>query len=275
MLKQVPQILRPILVGVFVVGMLSVTTFTERPHASDIRPPGEGTSLERQAVTVGPVRKVATATKSSSAKPANRTGNGSAEKRDLPISKEREEVAVDFAREHHPELAALLEGLRKTDTRNFQAGLRELTRDAERLGKMLERKDDRYRISLELWKLDSRIRLEVARMSMSPGEDFELRLRPLMEQRQAVRLQLTLLEHQRTAERLAKYEEQLKTLQSGSDELIDSEIERLRKLAVSKTRVKPRPQKPHDTTSTTAKAKRESSVTKASRPKNLPTSSSN
>ena len=103
---------------------------------------------------------------------------------------------------------------------------------------MSERKDDRYPVSLELWKLDSRIRLEIARLSMSPDQNFEPRLRPLMEKRQAARVQLVKMELQRTTERLAKFDEELKTLQSGSDGLVGSEIERLKKMMAARVRLK-------------------------------------
>lgn len=177
-----------------------------------------------------------------------------------------------FARKHHSELAELLEGLRKSNGRHFQAGLRVLTRDAERLEKMVDRKDERYPVSLNLWKLDSRIRLEIARLSMSPGEDFEPRLRPLMEERQLARVRLLQMERRRSAERLAKYDEQLKTLQTGSDDLVSSEIERLKKTVALRAKAKSS-RTPTSKETASATAKRKPSNAKTSRAKNLPTTS--
>ena len=138
---------------------------------------------------------------------------------------------------------------------------------------MLEREDERYPVSLELWKLDSRIRLEIARMSMSPDEDFEPRLRPLMEDRQTARIRLIQIERLRTAERLAKYDEQLKTLQSPSSDLVGSEIERLKKVVTAQARTKvARPQTPKESTSATAK--RKPSNEKSSRSADLSATSS-
>tara|TARA_R110002072_G_scaffold302100_1_gene483888 strand:+ start:43134 stop:43937 length:804 start_codon:yes stop_codon:yes gene_type:complete len=264
--KRSQKALHFLIAGAAIAGFLSVTTFAEPPRTGTTR-------SAKKAVD----RKAASST--STQKPENRFRSGApqngsgTEKREAPISKDQEDAAVRFARGHHPELAELLEGLRETDPRNFQAGLRVLTRDVERLEKMLEREDERYPVSLELWKLDSRIRLEIARMSMSPDEDFEPRLRPLMEDRQTARIRLIQIERLRTAERLAKYDEQLKTLQSPSSDLVGSEIERLKKVVTAQARTKvARPQTPKESTSATAK--RKPSNEKSSRSADLSATSS-
>jgi len=252
--------LHSLLAGMVVVGFLAGTTLAEPPRTSTKNPLYKDSG--REAAT----------SKAYSSSKALAGSRNSAEKRLDPISKERAEAALRFARKYHPELAKLLEGLRKSNDRHFQAGLRSLSRDSERLAKMDERKDGRYPVSLELWKLDSRIRLEIARLSMSPGEDVEPRLRPLMETRQAVRIKLVKIELQRTAERLAKYDEELKTLQSGSDGLVGSEIERLKKMMAARVRVKnSRPQTSKETAAATPK--RKSAKSKASRSANSPTTS--
>ncbi len=263
-MKRSQRMLHALLTCTIVVGFLSLTSFAEPPRTSDKRPSKKTTGSKAAASEPAAKSQV-------DAKANNRNGSG-VEKRDAPISEERAEVAVQFARDHHPELAELLNGLRESDSRHFQAGLRVLTRDAERLEKMLERKDERYPVSLDLWKLDSRIRLEIARLSMSPDDDFEPRLRPLMEKRQAARVRLVRMERDRTAERLTKYDEELKTLQSRSDVLVGSEIERLQRMMTARARAKnSRPTPSVDTASTTAK--RKSSKPETSRSTDLPTTS--
>ena len=263
-MKQPYRMLHSLLAGIVVVGFLAVTTLAEPPRTSAKRPAKKNASRATTSPT--------SASKSpASSKASTRTGN-SVEKRPEPISKERAEAAVRFARRHHSELAKLLEGLRKSNDRHFQTGLRALARDAERLAKMSERKDDRYPVSLELWKLDSRIRLEIARLSMSPDQNFEPRLRPLMEKRQAARVQLVKMELQRTTERLAKFDEELKTLQSGSDGLVGSEIERLKKMMAARVRLKSSREATSNETAAAPK-KRKLSKSKVSRPANSPTTS--
>lgn len=263
-MKQPHRMLQSLLAGMVVVGSLAVPTLAEPPRTSAKKPVKKASG--REAADSPSASRA-----SSSSKASARSGN-SGEKRLEPISKDRAEAAVRFARKHHPELAKLLEGLRKSNDRHYQAGLRALTRDAERLAKMGERQDERYPVSLELWKLESRIRLEIARLSMSPDEDFEPRLRPLMEKRQTARVQLVKMERQRTAERLAKYDDELKTLQSRSDGLVGSEIERLKKMMAARARAKnSRPQTSKDTAATPPK--RKPSKPKTSGPANLPTTS--
>lgn len=256
--------------GVFVVGCFAVTTVADSVVAPEKRPAKKKSENEAE-----PAQKRNSKSETTSVRSSRKSGNSS--QRDITIDKERAEAAVRFARKHHPELAELLEGLRKSDERNFQTGLRVLARDSERLKNMGERKDERYPVSLELWKLDSRIRLEIARLSMSPDEDFEPRLRPLMEKRRDARVKLLKLERRRTAERLAKYDEQLKTLESKSDSLVGSEIDRLKKMMAARSRTKgSRPQTSKNTTARgPATAKRKSSKSKTSRPANLPTTSAN
>ncbi|MDA0919126.1 MAG: hypothetical protein O2945_08650 [Planctomycetota bacterium] len=262
-MKRIQKALYFLFAGAAIAGFLSVTTFAEPPRTVARKPAKKVT--DRESVPSAANQKTENRSRSEDAQSGAAQSGSSAEKREAPISKDREDAAVRFARGHHPELAELLEGLRETDPQNFQAGLRALTRDAERLGKMLERKDERYPVSLELWKLDSRIRLEIARMSMSPGEDFEPRLRPLMENRQAARVRLIQMERLRTVERLAKYDEQLKTLQSQSTDLVGSEIERLKKVVAAQTRTKvTRPQTPKEPTAATVRRKPSSSKTSRS-----------
>ncbi|MFT5325950.1 MAG: hypothetical protein ACI8P0_003824 [Planctomycetaceae bacterium] len=251
--------------GAVVVGFLSMTTFAAPPRAA-------GKKATKKAAAHDAAASASEAKPPTEARSSSPRGGNGLDKRDVSISKERAEAAMRFARKHHSELAELLEGLRKSNGRHFQAGLRVLTRDAERLEKMVDRKDERYPVSLNLWKLDSRIRLEIARLSMSPGEDFEPRLRPLMEERQLARVRLLQMERRRSAERLAKYDEQLKTLQTGSDDLVSSEIERLKKTVALRAKAKSS-RTPTSKETASATAKRKPSNAKTSRAKNLPTTS--
>ena len=185
-----------------------------------------------------------------------------APQRKAAIDKHQADAALRFARKHHPELAELLEGLRKSDTRNFQAGLVSLVRDIERLDKLAERDKERYGVSLDIWKLDSRIRLETARHSMSPDEDFEPRLRPLVEQRRAARIRLLKLYRQRTIERLARFDEQLEAMNSRPEEQIASELAQLRRLAANRPRVKTGRSQPSKQSSTTKPATAQSKTSR-------------
>lgn len=152
-----------------------------------------------------------------------------------------EAESLTFAREHHPELAQLLDTLRGMDRRHFDDALRDLSRDVERLMRMRDREPDRYPLSLELWKLESRIRLEVARYSTTGNDDFQTRLKPLIDQRREARVKLLQLDRTKAVERLNRIDEQLATLQSESDKQTAHEINLLRKSVSSKTRPRTSP----------------------------------
>ncbi len=155
-----------------------------------------------------------------------------------PLSEAAEKTALEFARAQHPELASLLDALRRSNQPAYQAALRDVSRDAERLSKLAERDADRHQLSLRIWNLDSRIRLEIARLSMSSDAEVESRLRPMLEERQAARLAQLEFDYQRQKERLDKLSEQLTATRRSSYDRVAAEIDRLQRLiaARSKTR---------------------------------------
>ena len=155
-----------------------------------------------------------------------------------PISESAAKAALQFARAQHPELADLLDALRRSNQPAYQAALRDVSRDAERLNRLAERDADRHQLSLRIWNLDSRLRLAVARLSMSSDAEVESRLRPMIEDRHAARLALLEFDYQRQKERLDKLGEQLSAARRSSEDRIAAEIDRLQRLvsARSKTR---------------------------------------
>ncbi|MHC4876497.1 MAG: hypothetical protein ACYTGL_08355 [Planctomycetota bacterium] len=152
------------------------------------------------------------------------------------VSKEAEKAALVFVRKQHSELADLLNSLRESNESAYQSALRDLSRDVDRLQKLADRDADRYRLSLNVWNLDSRIRLEIARLSMSSDAEVDSRLRPLMKERQTARTALLELEHKRLTDRLKKLGEQLDETRNQADARIDSEIERIQRLVSARTK---------------------------------------
>lgn len=155
-----------------------------------------------------------------------------------PVSEAAEKTALGFARAQHPELATLLDALRRSNQPAYQAALRDVSRDAERLNKLAERDADRHQLSLRIWNLDSRIRLEIARLSMSSDAEVESRLRPMIEERQAARLALLDFDYQRQKERLDKLSEQLTATRQSSADRVAAEIDRLQRLIASRSKTR-------------------------------------
>lgn len=153
---------------------------------------------------------------------ANRPGGGP-----ISITPARETAAITFARLHHPELADLLERLKKRNNRQYELAIRDLFLASERLARFRERAPEAYDIHLELWKVDSRLRLLAARMSMSEDKNVEAELKALLEQRVDLRLRQLRLERERVAERLQKYDEQIRELEQDPAGAAERDLARL------------------------------------------------
>jgi hypothetical protein len=121
-----------------------------------------------------------------------------------PQAASREKVARRFAAEHHPELARLLGELAKQDRKQYDAAITDIHRAIDRMEKYREKQPERYETTLEDWKLSSRIRLAVARMSLTKDPELEAQLRELVEARQQLRLKPLRTEAERIESRLEK-----------------------------------------------------------------------
>jgi hypothetical protein len=125
---------------------------------------------------------------------------------------EREAAALTFVRAHHPELAELLDRLKSRRPQEYQKAVRELFRASERLAQSQELQPQRYEMELNEWKLQSRIQLLVARMSMGRTPELEAELRHLLAEQLAVHRELVKFTHERTAARAAALQKELDEL---------------------------------------------------------------
>jgi hypothetical protein len=147
----------------------------------------------------------------------------------VPVTPQREKLALGFARKYHRELADLLSGLKSADRTHYENAVREVARDADRIEKLGQRDRERSLASLRIWKYDSRIRLEAARFSMNQSEETEKKLRRLMAARQKARIAFLKLDRDRAKTRHQRLDEQIDTLATNQEERITAEIDRLRK----------------------------------------------
>ncbi len=83
--------------------------------------------------------------------------------------KPSEEDVLKFAREHHPELAGLLEQLKASRPKEFSRAMKELSSQVTRLNRTRDRMPARFDYELSIWKLESQTKLLAARWVMSPG----------------------------------------------------------------------------------------------------------
>lgn len=154
-----------------------------------------------------------------------------------PLSKEAVAATLEFAKTHHPELATLLEQLRTSAPKDFDAAVSDLNRIRERLERSRERAPERYELELAEWKLNSQIQLLAARLAMGGDATLEDELRTLLAERLQVRVKLLQDERSRLQKRLEQLEQQIADQQEQSSGLIEREFAKLRntRVAPSKT----------------------------------------
>lgn len=146
-------------------------------------------------------------------------------------------AALAFAREHHPELADLLEQLRKNAPKEFAAAVSDLDKSRQRIERN-KSSSERYRLELEEWKVNSRIRLLVARFAMGQDATIEAELRSAIEQRTQLRLALLEEERARLQQRIEKIDEQIAQQKERSTEQVNKELTALLKSAVTRSTAK-------------------------------------
>lgn len=150
---------------------------------------------------------------------------------------QREAAALSFVQQHHPELAALLAKLKRTNATEYEQAIGELFRTSERLAQTQERDAQRYELELELWKVESRIRLLAARLTMGgDSETLRKRLRTLLEEQFDLRLARQRLDRDRAAERLQRHEEAISRMEQNREKQLEMALRRLLQAASSTER---------------------------------------
>lgn len=178
--------------------------------------------------------------------PSTKSGAATGDREvEQPLSaEEREAAALQFAAEHHAELASLLEQLKSSNPKGYRTALQELSTQSERLTRLKTRMPERYDGELAFWKLNSRIRLLAARSVMSDNDASRAELRALLLERNDLRLSLAREDRQRQAARLEKLDVTIRQMEENREQSADTELERLLNTARNRVKtVRPRPSK--------------------------------
>ena len=190
--------------------MLAPLTFAEQPSLS------ETVSVAKEKTQVKKTLRA-----SDSVKKDRKVSN--------PINAERENLVIAFAKSHHPELAKLIQRLKKHKPREYKRAIRELDTTLTKLDRSKKRNSERYRLTLERWEVDSRIRLLAARVSVMGSSEDKSELKSLIKQR--VALQLELLRHeQKMAEgRIEKLKKSISDLEQNQESIVDAELKKVQR----------------------------------------------
>ncbi len=121
----------------------------------------------------------------------------------------------------------MLDQLKLNDVAEYQRAIRELFHSSEKLAQVQERNPKRYPMELEAWKLNSRIRLLVARLTMSPDPKVEDELRQALVQQIGQRKASLTEERERLESRIVELKEQLDKLDQQQTKSVEQRMARL------------------------------------------------
>ena len=222
---------RWLVAGLLAAGLISlvvpalVWAKANEPAASSAAASAAAATDSPAAATASPAAAEGPETKAvktgSPAKPAKSL------KRISGFTEEREAAAMTFVRMNHPELATLLDQLKLNDIAEYQRAIRELFHSSEKLADLQERNSKRYPMELEAWKLNSRIRLLVARLTMSPDPKIEDELRQALLQQIGLRKAALNDERERLETRVTELKEQLQKLDKQQTMSVEQRMARL------------------------------------------------
>lgn len=142
--------------------------------------------------------------------------------------KRREEVALAFAKKHHPELEKILRQLRGMDQKEYAKAIRELYRVSERLSLLESRAPHFYQVQLDLWKANSSATLLAARLQLNPGnEDLRQEFRAALERKFETQVRVNAEELARARERVQRLEQNLERLERDGPQMIERQMRQL------------------------------------------------
>ncbi len=143
-----------------------------------------------------------------------------------PFMPEREAAAMAFVRRHHPELAQLLDKLKKTDVREYHRAVGALFAASQRLANVQQRSSELYERELQEWKLKSHIQLLVAQIRMTPDDEaLRQSLRKSLTEQLELRKARLIEERGRLAERLEKMDQQISEMKHDPATLPDKQMD--------------------------------------------------
>jgi hypothetical protein len=140
---------------------------------------------------------------------------------------QREAVALALVREHHGELIELLDHLKSQKHKAYLQAIQELWRASERLATVRQRDPERYDLELRAWKIDSRIRLLAAKLSMEQDPELEPQLKEALSERADVRLQLKSFVRDRVKSHLETMNTEIDKLTSEREQQLQQAFDKL------------------------------------------------
>ena len=162
------------------------------------------------------------------------TGKDSAVKDSMGKDKSRmpsdhEAAALGFVLLNHPDLVEVLNRLKASNHAEYEKAIKQIHQTSERLGKLSKDDPDRHDAELRLWKVDSRLQLLAARISVNSTSAANEELKLAVREEFDAKADLLALERKRQAVQLKKVDAELTRLNQGRDKEIDARLNEIKK----------------------------------------------
>lgn len=172
-------------------------------------------------------------------------------KKPLPMSEERLKELTEFVKEHHAELLAPMDWLKKKRPVQYQSVLRSMDRTVVRLQAWKERDEKKYEFGLKQWKLRSRVQLLSAKLAIQDTPKLRKELTQLIGKDVDLRVEQLKREAEQMRARLKKLDKQIETMTSKRKDEVARQMELVIKSAdkakaarqKAKKQVKDKPEK--------------------------------
>jgi hypothetical protein len=160
--------------------------------------------------------------KAANARPARRSSAMPA------FTPEREAAAMTFVRQHHAEVADLLERLKANQPMQYRRAAAQLFRASERIAQWKDRDPERYELELRLWKANSRIQLLSARLTTAPADELDAQLKSAIAERIDARIAIRKHEREQFARRVSEAERDISRLTAERDAQVNQQFTEMR-----------------------------------------------
>ena len=145
------------------------------------------------------------------------------------MSAEHEAAALGFVALNHPDLVEVLNRLKASNHAEYEKALRQIHQTSEHLAKLSKDDPERHEAEMRLWKVDSRLQLLAARMSVNNASAANDELKQVVREEFEAKAELLALEHKRQTAQLKKLETEISRLNQGRDKEIDARVNELKK----------------------------------------------
>ncbi len=140
---------------------------------------------------------------------------------------ETEKAVLAFVAEHQPQLAELLNFMKKKKSKDYNEAMRESHKVRDRLLSIKDRDPEMYSVELAIWKNAAEIRLLAASVSVKSnrlGPEERTRLEELIKRENELNIQRLNLEKARIESRLSQLNQQISRRQEQADAVIGKSL---------------------------------------------------